>query len=132
MKKFLIILVFILCLIGGYLLGSFYPINGFLSNKTDIATDTSEVLTVTVLDEDEEPMVGIEIDVSEQNGPPEAWGIKEADTSGKAIYNLEPGTYYIFFNTNRFPLGYVIPREQEITIVKGEPKEITIVLEKTE
>ena len=130
MKKILIILICIFCLIGGYILGSYYPLSGLFPNNNNPATATSEVLTVTVLNENEEPMVGIEIDVAEQAGPPEDWGVKDADTSGKAIYNLEPGTYYVFFNTNRFPLGYVVQREQEITIVKGEPKEITIVLEK--
>jgi hypothetical protein len=129
MKKILIILICIFCLIGGYVLGSYYPLSGlFPENNTPTAT--SEVLTVTVLNEDEEPMVGIEIDIAEQAGPPPSWGVKEADTSGKAIYNLEPGTYFVFFNTNRFPSGYVVPKEQEITIVKGEPKEITIILEK--
>lgn len=131
MKKLLIILITVIGFIGGYILGSYYPFQGLLPEKSDIATPTSEQLTITVINQDNQPMVGIEIDVAQQPGLPESWGVKEADTSGKAIYNLEPGTYFVFFNTNRFPQGYVVPREQEINIEKGKPQEIIITLEKS-
>ena len=75
-------------------------------------------------------MVGIEIDVAVKPGPPESWGIKEANVNGVADFELDPGDYYVYFNTNRFPSGYKIQPEQKVSIQKGQTKNIKIILER--
>lgn len=134
-KTSIIVIVF---LVIGYLLGNFVPLRNFSSsNQADTdAGKTSNILSgkgaleITVTNSSNQPMVGIEIDVATQPGPPEGWGVKEADVNGKATYNLDPGTYYIYFNTNRFPSGYVVQPEQKVEIKEGQTKKITIVLQK--
>ena len=128
MKKSLSILIYIICLVVGYILGSNFPYSGFIGNKINIADNNSPTLTVNVVNDKNEPMVGIEVDVAIQPGPPEDWGVKEANTNGIVKYNLEPGDYYVFFNMSRFPQRYIVPSEKKVTIREGASEEITFIL----
>jgi len=147
MKKFAVMaIVGVLALVVGYLLGSYFPLSGFSKgqNGDSTASQNNEVVDVTsgempentgrlvvnVSNEANEPIIGIEIDVAKQPGPPEDWGVKEADTEGTAVYDLEPGTYYVFFNMNRFPTDYVIQPEKQVTIEEGEEATVSFVLKR--
>lgn len=142
-KTSIIVIVF---LVIGYLLGNFVPLRNFSSrdqgnpatyNKEDESTKITSVpsgkgaLEVTVKNSSNQPMVGIEIDVAVRPGPPESWGVKEANINGTANFELDPGNYYVYFNMNRFPSGYKIQPEQKVNIQEGQIKNVTIVLEKT-
>lgn len=134
-KTSIIVIVFFVL---GYALGNFVPLQKFSTNTQDTAntgevariSDGKGLLAVTVRDSSNQPVIGIEIDVAVQPGPPESWGAKEADTNGTANFELNPGTYYVFFNANRFPSGYVFPSSEKVNIEEGQIENITIVLEK--
>lgn len=141
-KTSIIVIVF---LVVGYLLGNFVPLRNFSSgDQNNPATDNQKndntkttsvpsgkgVLEVTVKNSSNQPMVGIEIDVGFRPGPPESWGVKEANTNGTANFELDPGNYYVYFNTNRFPSGYKIQPEQKVNIQEGQIKNLTIILER--
>lgn len=137
-KLVLPFLIALVTLIIGYLLGNFLPLSNFskpYEETTDSATtETNQIpdgkgkLIVNVTNTDGEPVIGIEVDVAAQPGPPEEWGVKEADFNGNVEYVLDPGSYYVFFNMNRFPTEYEIQPEKQITITEGEKQEISFVL----
>lgn len=139
-KYIIFVVIAIIFLSVGYLLGNFVPFQEISKsgNQTDgqnnsITTNIPNgkgLLEVTVTGPGGEPMVGIETDVAVNPGPPETWGIKEADTNGKTSFELAPGAYYVYFNTNRFPSGYVTPPEQKVNVLEGQTKKVTIVLVK--
>ena len=132
------VIIVVVSIVGGYFLGNVLPFDKFFtgSNNNSSISQESDIpnnqgrLVVKVQNTDNEPIVGIEIDVAVQPGPPEAWGVKEADVQGMAKYDLEPGSYYVFFNMNRFPSEYVVQPEKQVTIVAGQQQEIIFVLEK--
>ena len=132
--------VAVVCLLLGYALGNFLPLRNFSTTINEDGTQNigntsvpSEkgILKVVVKDNTNVPMVGIEVDVGLFAGPPEPWGVKEADITGTVSYELDPGTYYVFFNSNRFPQGYTYPDPQKVTLQKGETNEVSIVLQKS-
>lgn len=132
-------------LLIGYIIGNMAPISQFQQDREGPGTETSDTdtadsdipvgkgqLIVTVTDADGNPFVGIEVDVAQQPGPPEAWGVKEADLEGKVSYSLDPGTYFVFFNSSRFPVGYVVSPDKQVFIVEGETENVSFVLEREE
>ncbi|MFA5778198.1 MAG: carboxypeptidase-like regulatory domain-containing protein [Candidatus Paceibacterota bacterium] len=141
-KTSIIVIVF---LVVGYLLGNFVPLQNFSSsnqgnptvgNQENDSTKITSIpsgkgiLEVTVKNSSNQPMVGIEIDVGVRPGPPESWGVKEANVNGTANFELAPGDYYVYFNMNRFPSGYKIQPGQKVSVQEGQIKNLTIVLEK--
>ncbi len=136
MKKISIIAFFIvLGLAAGYWLGNIFPLQNQNPGQTSQSSNSPIPsgmgrLEVTVTGENNAPMVGIEIDVAHNPGPPENWGVKEADMNGKATYDLAPGTYYVYFNTNRFPVGYVVAHEQQVQVSAGSVTKLAITLKK--
>jgi hypothetical protein len=142
----------------GYAVGNFFPIGGDNATTgappdTDQSTDTTSdagtgsetgntdqtgtipegkgLLEVTVTGSGGEPMVGIEVDVNYAPGEPESWGVAEADTNGITRYELEPGDYSVYFNSNRFPPGYIDPGVREVTVEEGELTSISIILQES-
>jgi hypothetical protein len=91
--------------------------------------DGKGLLEVTVTGSDGTPMVGIEVDVNYSPGEPPSWGVAEADSSGVAVFELDPGDYVVYFNSNRFPSGYAMPDVREVTIQEGEVTRVDIVLQ---
>jgi len=137
MKKIIVALLLPLAIIAGYVLGSYFPLIGFFKEK--ITTDTTQGteipqdkarLAVKVQNADNEPVIGIEIDVAFEPGPPQDWGIKETNMQGEAIYDLEPGTYYVFFNMNRFPNEYIVQAEKQVILTKNTQEEVIFTLER--
>lgn len=140
------IVIAIISLVVGYMLGNFIPLRNFSSssnqtgdpsNNSGTATSTSipsgkGVLEVIVTDSSNQPMVGIEVDVgTKPGGQPEGWGAKDADTNGKASFQVAPGSYYVYFNQTRFPSGYVSSAMEKVEVVEGQTAKIAIVLEKS-
>jgi len=140
MKKTTIIAIIItvLATIVGYILGNILPFKNFTKGieNNSPTTQNTEVpenkgrLVVMVKNTNNEPIVGIEIDIAVQPGPPEEWGVQEADLQGTVEYNLDPGSYYVFFNMNRFPNEYVIQAEKQVTITAGKQEDVVFILEK--
>lgn len=140
----LYVAIAVVSLLLGYLLGNYVPFRAASTPNTGNQTSNQNtdnvttnipsgkgLLEITVTDSSGKPMVGIETDVALQPGPPEAWGTKEADTNGKTSFELAPGSYYVYFNMNRFPSGYVVPSEQKVTVLEGQTNKVTIVLAKS-
>lgn len=137
MKKLLIIFIFaVIGLAAGYFLGNIFPFKNDIEEDTSSNSEVSNIpenkgrLIVTIKNADNEAIIGIEVDVAVQPGPPEEWGVKEADTEGVVEYDLEPGMYYVFFNMNRFPGEYSIQPEKKVTITAGEQEEMVFILER--
>ena len=136
------VVVSVVSLLIGYLLGNAVPLLNFSTDEGPAANQDNEaveptsipdgkgLLMVTVVNASGAPMVGIEIDVNFQPGQPEGWGVKEADANGTATFELDPGTYSVYFNANRFPVGYQTPPTQRVEVREGEIKTVTITLEK--
>lgn len=136
--------VAVVALLAGYLLGNFAPLQKFSTTGNPASVDDRKdensqpasipngkgLLEVAVTNPSGAPMVGIEVDVAVQPGPPESWGTKEADVNGKAAFELAPGTYYVYFNMNRFPSGYKVPSELKVEVQAGQTKKVAIVLER--
>ncbi|MCR4277420.1 MAG: carboxypeptidase-like regulatory domain-containing protein [Candidatus Berkelbacteria bacterium] len=137
------IVIAVISLVVGYLLGNFLPFRGSTTtNQTSnppgsTTTNTSipsgkGILEVTVTDSSNQPMVGIEVDVgTKPGGQPEGWGAKDADTNGKASFQVAPGTYYVYFNQSRFPSGYVATTVEKAEVNEGQTTNVTIVLQKS-
>lgn len=139
---FITALSVVIALLAGYLLGNVLPLRIFSAQNTSPSSQTVGSGSTTIPDDqgrlevivknsNNEPMVGIEVDVGVQAGPPPSWGVKEADVNGKASFDLAPGSYFVYFNMNRFPSGYAVPVEQKVEIKQGQTKSLTIVLERS-
>jgi len=138
MKKIpiIVVIVALISVILGYVIGNLLPFKSFPeSDDSGQITQDSNIpdgkgrLVVEVMNTDNEPVIGIEIDVAFQPGPPEDWGVKETNTEGIAIYNLDPGDYFAYFNMERFPSEYVVQPEKKVTVINGEETIVTFVLE---
>lgn len=99
MKK---IFVFIIILVVGYLLGSFFPFPLTPSFfQGDIRGETE--LRVTVLRDGIQPIPDLEVDLAKEPGHPPKGGSVETDHRGVATFFINPGIYYIYFNMKNFP-----------------------------
>jgi hypothetical protein len=132
LKTIFIIVVFFLL---GYIVGNLYPlgilsvIRSFVGPSGNISGDVE--LKVTVLDEKKNPIPNLEVDL-DKNVPPSPARILFVDTdeNGVATFQLKPGTYFVFFNTNNFPNDFRIPRAQKIDVKSGKANELTIILKR--
>jgi hypothetical protein len=125
------IIVALVALIAGYILGNLLPLSRFSTGggSTSQTTDKGQLL-VQVTDTEGGPVVGLEVDVAVQPGPPEEWGIATTDAQGVVQYDLDPGTYYVFFNTSNFPSEYVVQPERQTTITAAQKINMTFELER--
>jgi len=91
----------------------------------------NNLVVIKVVDKDNLPIVGLEVDIGAKPGPPPEGGIAITEENGTARFNLKAGTYYIYFNDNNFPKEYKQPSEFEtINVVDGKTTLKTITLEK--
>jgi hypothetical protein len=138
------IVIAVVSLVVGYLVGNFLPFRNSSTSSSQTGTPSSNssttnsipsgkgILEVTVTDPNSKPMVGVEIDVgTKPGGQPEGWGAKDADTNGKASFEVTPGTYYVYFNQTRFPAGYVSSTMEKVVVVEGQTEKLIIVLQKS-
>ena len=124
MKIILRISLVIALLLGGYVLGSFFPFTGFL--RTDNGIEGNAELKITVLRPDNSPASNLEVDIAVEPGTPRPGGIEKTDSKGVATFHIKPGTYYIFFNANNFPKDLLSKKEIQVTVVENETTNQTI------
>ncbi len=121
------IIVFLIIFTGlGYLLGNFFPFYSGQNSDKDIQGEV--LLEVAVVTEQGNPLPNIEVDVAEKIGPPPLGGTVLTNSQGIASFNLKPGNYFIFFNSNNFPTGFKFPESRPISVEEGISNKQTIVL----
>ncbi len=110
MKKFGLLLIFV-GLLTGYIAGNFFPFSrfNFIPGKS-IAGNAK--LEVKLVNETGTPLSKIEVDIGEKSGPPPEGGHVLTDENGIATFNIQPGNYFIFFNTLNFPKNFVNPTSE--------------------
>jgi hypothetical protein len=92
----------------------------------------SAELKVTVVQKNGTPVVGVEVDVAKETGPPPEGGFKNTNDEGIADFEIEPGDYVIYFNMNNFPQELIVPEPVPINITGDNPILKTIILETKE
>ena len=75
------------------------------------------------------PLANIEVDIAEIPGPPLSGGASFTNENGIATFQIEPGDYFIFFNSNNFPEDFNEPEPEAITVKEGSLNKFTIILE---
>jgi len=136
MKK--LILISAICLVLGYVLGIFFPLNIFGSSRLQSPSSllTSEDkgiqgnarLEITLKMDNGRPLNNVEVNVAEEPGPPPIGGVALSDADGLAVFNVKPGNYFIFFNDNNFPKNVKNPEAQPVEVKAGEINQRTITL----
>lgn len=124
MKKILTVIAYLLI---GYLVGSYFPLRGFLGGSSNgPSISGSAELQVTVLRPDSSPATGVEVDVATKIGQPGEGGMVETDGSGVATFHIQPGTYYIFFNDTNFPNDLLHKDTPQVTVAEGSTTKQTV------
>jgi len=126
MKKKILIIIIISLLIG-YALGNLIPFSGFNFLKIfQKGIEGTAKLEITLLMDNGTPLANIEVDVAERPGTPPSGGISYTDENGIAVFNIKPGQYYIFFNSNSFPENLIIPDPEPIQVQEEIINQYTI------
>jgi hypothetical protein len=129
MKQSTIILLIIGFLILGYILGNILPmeLTNLSLKKEDqgIKGDILFILTAKMI-ETKTPIPNVEIDLGLQPGNPPAGGIAITDENGMAVFSVQAGTYFIYFNDNTFPKNLVMPEPEEVIITEKGINDKTI------
>jgi hypothetical protein len=121
------IIIFLIIFTGlGYLLGNFFPF--YSGQNSDESIQEEVLLEVAIVTEEGNPLPNVEVDVAKKIGPPPLGGIVLSDSRGIAVFNLKPGDYFIFFNSNNFPEGFKYPDSRSISVREGMSNKQTIVL----
>ncbi|OGY57090.1 MAG: hypothetical protein A2Y84_00310 [Candidatus Colwellbacteria bacterium RBG_13_48_8] len=138
MKKLSCGLVGVLALILGYILGSIFPLNIFSSSQTqhpfnlalvgDKGIQGDSQLQVTLKMDNGSPLGNVEVDLAETPGQPPVGGVALSDEDGLAIFNVQPGNYFIFFNDENFPQNIETPAPTPIGVKENEINQIEIIL----
>lgn len=124
--KIVKILTVIIIFLLGYAIGNFLPLSGFGEQKGGIMG--SAKLEVTILDENSKPVTSLEVDVAKKPGPPQRGGTAMTDQNGIATFNIQPGDYFIYFNSGNFPQNLQEPEPQPIQTNEGNISKKTIIL----
>ena len=138
MKKTTLILVAIICLLAGYVLGNFFPMNIFsseeykhpfsLSVEKDEGIQGEARLEVTLKMDNGRLLDNVEVDLAEEPGPPPIGGVALSDENGLAVFNVRPGNYFIFFNDNNFPKNIEASEPQPVEVMTDKINQQTIIL----
>ena len=129
MKQSTTILLVIGFLIIGYILGNILPVE--LTNlsfkKEDQGIKGDILFTLTgKMTETEVPLPNLEIDLGLQPGNPPVGGVAITDENGVAVFSVQAGAYFIYFNDNTFPKNLVMPEPEQIIISKEGINDKTI------
>lgn len=119
---------FLVIFLIGYGLGNVFPFSGFSSVENGISG--KETLEVKLEMNDGAPVVDVEVDVAEKPGPPPQEGITTTNEKGIATFNLKPGSYFVFFNSNNFPKNLQIPEAEKVIVEEGKLNQKTIILQR--
>lgn len=127
MKIILKIAVIIAIFILGYTAGNFIPWSGFsFSGGESIAG--SAKLEVTLQMDSGQPVADVEVDLGEKPGPPPKGGVTVTDKNGMATFSVQPGNYFIYFNSGSFPKNLQEPEPQQIQVSEENISKKTIIL----
>lgn len=127
--KILKILVVVVIFILGYALGNFFPWSGFGGTGAGVGIKGSAKLEVTILSGNNQPVANLEVDAAEKPGPPLPGGSVMTNGNGVATFNIQPGNYFIYFNSGNFPQNFKEPALQQIQVSEGSVSKITINLQ---
>jgi len=125
--KFVVPLVIIFII--GYALGNFLPWSGFGGTDAGIGIKGSAKLEVTILSDNNQPVANVEVDVAEKPGPPLPGGSAMTNGNGVATFNIQPGNYFIYFNSSNFPQNFKEPALQQIQVSEGSVSKVAINLQ---
>jgi hypothetical protein len=138
MKKTTLVFFIIICLLIGYVLGNFFPVNIFgseqvkhpfsLSVEKDEGIQGNARLEVTLKMDNGRLLDNVEVDLAEEPGPPPIGGVALSDENGLAVFNVKPGNYFIFFNDNNFPKNVESPEAQPVEVLADKVNQKTIIL----
>lgn len=138
MKKLHVILIAVIAFLLGYLAGNALPLgSGSTAQKSafslpifaDQGIKGNAVVHVTLeMKDTANPLSNVEVDLAEKPGQPPVGGTALSDESGLAVFNVKPGTYSIFFNSNNFPKNLQMPETQEIEVKEGQINKAKILI----
>jgi len=139
MKKAILALTIVVCLMAGYLLGNFFPINVFNSGKNgqpfnpfvneEKGIEGEARLEVLLLTDNGRPLDNVEVDLAEEPGPPPVGGVSLSNKEGIAIFDVKPGNYFIFFNASNFPKNIEYPEPRAVEVLEDQVNQETITLQ---
>lgn len=124
--KILKMLLMIIIFLAGYAAGNFIPWNGFGEKEKGITGPAK--FEVTLLTEDNKPVVNLEVDVAEKPGPPLIGGSSITNENGVATFNIKPGNYFVYFNSGNFPQNLEEPKPQQVQVNEENINKETIVI----
>lgn len=122
-KILAVIVVFIL----GYALGNFLPFSGF-NNNSGTGIIGSAKLEVAILNENNSPVPDLEVDLAEKPGAPKRGGAVTTNQNGIATFNVQPGNYFIYFNSGNFPQNLKEGEPRSVQVVEGSVNKATVIL----
>jgi hypothetical protein len=126
--KIIKILVVIGVFILGYALGNFLSFSGFGNNNGGAGILGAAKLEVTILDENNKPVANLEVDVAEKPGPPQRGGSAMTDKNGVSTFNIQPGNYFVYFNSGNFPQNLKEGSPQPVQVSEGSTSKVTVIL----
>jgi hypothetical protein len=126
MKIFLKIILILVVFVLGYVAGNFIPWSGFSFVGDESGIFGSAKLEVSLLLDNNQPVDRVEMDLAEKPGPPKKGGVAVTDENGIAVFNVQPGSYFIYFNSGNFPKNLQEPEPQPIQVIEGENNKKTI------
>lgn len=128
--KFVIIVLIVLFI--GYAIGNLFPssiIQGFNPNKGVPNITGTAALQVKLVNENNQPIQGIEVDVNTEPGPVPLGGRVFTNPDGIASFNILPGHYFIYFNSLTFPDNFKPAEIKQVFVELDKNNETTIVLQ---
>jgi len=131
MKKTILILSILICLFIGYVLGSIFPLDvskfSLSSGSEENIQGNTQLVITAKMAETNTPVSNLEIDLAKEPGPPPVGGIALTDENGIAKFNVQPGTYFIYFNQANFPKNLIVPESEQVTVSESAVNEKEIV-----
>lgn len=125
MKK--TILIAAAALIVGYFLGGLFPFSfGNLSGGEENIQGEVKLFVNAKMKNTEIPIPNLEIDLAKEPGPPPIGGHGLTGDNGVAEFSVQPGNYFIYFNSSNFPEDLQMPESEAVTVAEGEKNEKTI------
>ncbi len=113
--------------ISGYALGNIFPWNGFSFSGGESIAGSAKLEVILQMDNGQ-PVANVEVDLGEKPGPPKKGGVSVTNENGKATFSVQPGNYFIYFNSGSFPKNLQEPEPQPIQISEENVSKKAIIL----
>lgn len=127
MKIILKIVLVLATFIFGYALGNFIPWSGFSFGGGESIAGSAKLEVILQMDSGQ-PVANVEVDLGEKPGPPKKGGVAVTNENGVATFNVQPDSYFIYFNSGSFPKNLQEPEPQPIQISEENINKKTIFL----